>query len=592
MLEKSVQEADYVQKGLNNEHSVVPGAKPSFMHGLLSASMPDHYYNEALQFASKWKEFLIQVPSSLIFIPPIDPSDSKRIVLDYREFKTISDDYLMASRIGPQIELHLWQHSVEMGGQWTLQTEVIKWCSANIISNLVKEIKSFKPNGNLEVLEAKKKSYFDLLNIRRDLRKYFLFGEFITSLEQKFHINAQNTEAGTRLEAILMDHDETKVLLTFDANGPIVAHQDLQSIVHRRDSDVIGINFGREGELMFTISLNYATRAYAGFDTIFPTKMNRLFNEISFTDNSKIKQLPLLFRIVMDDLLKAIRVDGETGQVSYHEDNTMDMTIRKHQVQVSRVMPRQEQIGTDYRLFSAMDEKHAVGKEELKQKMSWSSVATLALPEIVMAIVNHLTMEKRPEVDDYHCINAFGVNRVNSSSSDATIFLLHNGIDKVIGFQDSPNVIILGDGKKEIKGGQKDDHFVMIGNHAHGFLDGVPVNNVDGVGETEVGIVTIIDDVAVLEKQEANRVILTFIEFYIYKQKYETLVLIFKNRSISLNARLLEHFYRVDISLMWRRMDERLDLVEEEEKEEKELNEYRNTMDKLEHFVFYKLLLD
>uniref|UniRef100_A0A915HUP6 Uncharacterized protein n=1 Tax=Romanomermis culicivorax TaxID=13658 RepID=A0A915HUP6_ROMCU len=118
-----------------------------------------------------------------------------------------------------------------------------------------------------------------------------------------------------------------------------------------------------------------------------------------------------------------------------------------------------------------MDEEHVLGKEELEQKVIWSGIANLGFPDIV-AIVNHLTMEKRPEIDDYRCINAFGVRKVNSSSSETTVFLLYNGTDKVAGFLDSPNVMILGNGKKEIYGGQKNDRFVMIASHAYGYLDG------------------------------------------------------------------------------------------------------------------------
>uniref|UniRef100_A0A915JDJ6 Uncharacterized protein n=1 Tax=Romanomermis culicivorax TaxID=13658 RepID=A0A915JDJ6_ROMCU len=353
-------------------------------------------------------------------------------------------------------------------------------------------------------------------------------------------------------------------------------------------------------------------------------------------------------------LAAATRVDDETGLVSYHENNTMDMTKRKHKVQVSRAMPRQEQIGTDYSLFCAMDEKHVVGREELKQKMSWSSMATFGFPEIVMAIINHLTTEKRPQVDDYRCVNAFGVNRVNSSSSDTTIFLLYNGADDVVGFPDSPNVMILGNGKKKIYGGQKDDHFVMNGIHTYGYLDGgsgedvidfmcdaenatviymvtrdtlnlldIPVGShhfifnlvtlpelhatmndtsltllIGSTGQLDIEAseaadlkftfnaekitMTINQDAALLENQEKKCVILTFIEFYVFKQKYETLILIFENRKISLSSEFVKT--AVDMSLMWGRMDERLENVEQEEKEESDFEEYVKGMDELEKF--------
>uniref|UniRef100_A0A915HGR1 Uncharacterized protein n=1 Tax=Romanomermis culicivorax TaxID=13658 RepID=A0A915HGR1_ROMCU len=92
-------------------------------------------------------------------------------------------------------------------------------------------------------------------------------------------------------------------------------------------------------------------------------------------------------------------------------------------------------------------------------------------------------------------------------------------------------------------------------------------------------------DIALLENPEKNPVILTFIDYYVFKQKYQTLTLTFINRKINLDPSSDVVKTAVDISNMWERMDERLDVIEEDEEEEKAWAEYRKQMDFLEDLL-------
>uniref|UniRef100_A0A915IGE7 Uncharacterized protein n=1 Tax=Romanomermis culicivorax TaxID=13658 RepID=A0A915IGE7_ROMCU len=96
------------------------------------------------------------------------------------------------------------------------------------------------------------------------------------------------------------------------------------------------------------------------------------------------------------------------------------------------------------------------------------------------------------------------------------------------------------------------------------------------VGDLEAYIINNtlqITNVALIDQLfDDDLVILTFIDFFIYKRKYETLNLAFNDKVINLGA--LETLGEpVDFSIMWERMEERLDAHEAMAENEEEMND-------------------
>ncbi|WP_264723490.1 ankyrin repeat domain-containing protein [Wolbachia endosymbiont (group A) of Cheilosia soror] len=81
--------------------------------------------------------------------------------------------------------------------------------------------------------------------------------------------------------------------------------------------------------------------------------------------------------------------------------------------------------------------------------------------------------ESVPRGGAYLCENAIGLSYSTNRTGDYTLTDLGEGDDEVIGFQDSPNIFLAGDGNKNFTGGSKDDFFILQGNgYSSGIING------------------------------------------------------------------------------------------------------------------------
>ncbi|RDD35196.1 Phosphocholine transferase AnkX [Wolbachia endosymbiont of Cylisticus convexus] len=72
----------------------------------------------------------------------------------------------------------------------------------------------------------------------------------------------------------------------------------------------------------------------------------------------------------------------------------------------------------------------------------------------------------------YLCDNAIGLSYLLGRTGDNTLIDLGDGKDEVVGFNDEPNIFLVGNGYKNFAGGGKDDVFIINGEGFKGVLDG------------------------------------------------------------------------------------------------------------------------
>ncbi|WP_339045373.1 ankyrin repeat domain-containing protein [Candidatus Mesenet endosymbiont of Agriotes lineatus] len=77
----------------------------------------------------------------------------------------------------------------------------------------------------------------------------------------------------------------------------------------------------------------------------------------------------------------------------------------------------------------------------------------------------------------YYCGNAIGLSYVQDRTGNYTLINLGDSDDKAIGFLDSPNIFLIGNGNKTFFGGNKDDVFILRNNGITGTLNGGGGNN-------------------------------------------------------------------------------------------------------------------
>ncbi|WP_024547315.1 PD-(D/E)XK nuclease domain-containing protein [Rickettsia gravesii] len=82
-----------------------------------------------------------------------------------------------------------------------------------------------------------------------------------------------------------------------------------------------------------------------------------------------------------------------------------------------------------------------------------------------------------PSDGAYVCDNAIGVEYKNNRTGNYTLISTGAGEDKVKGFINSPNIFVIGDGKKSLIGGDHDDIFILSGDIMNSTINGGPGNN-------------------------------------------------------------------------------------------------------------------
>ncbi|XP_076285654.1 uncharacterized protein LOC143211676 [Lasioglossum baleicum] len=90
--------------------------------------------------------------------------------------------------------------------------------------------------------------------------------------------------------------------------------------------------------------------------------------------------------------------------------------------------------------------------------------------------------ESVPTNGTYYCDGAIGVEYTNNRTGNYTLISLGDGKDRVKGFQESSNIFVLGDGHKEMTGGNKDDNFIFGGKSVNALVDREIKGSLDGGG--------------------------------------------------------------------------------------------------------------
>jgi len=86
---------------------------------------------------------------------------------------------------------------------------------------------------------------------------------------------------------------------------------------------------------------------------------------------------------------------------------------------------------------------------------------------------------------NYLCTQAIGVTETYYRTGDYTLIDVAEGWDDVEGFPESPNIIVAQKGKKRLKGGEKDDIFILQGDGISGVIDGMGGINTLELGQFE-----------------------------------------------------------------------------------------------------------
>uniref|UniRef100_A0A915L5J9 Uncharacterized protein n=1 Tax=Romanomermis culicivorax TaxID=13658 RepID=A0A915L5J9_ROMCU len=148
------------------------------------------------------------------------------------------------------------------------------------------------------------------------------------------------------------------------------------------------------------------------------------------------------------------------------------------------------------------------------------------------------------------CTSAVGVqNNAATVDSSHTYFQLGDGHDEIQAFQYSPNVFEIGDDKKFILGGNKDDIFILNGNQTAGFLDVRSLQNVsiafkDGVqlhkhGNGIIASLDTADDLTTIENFYASIISASTLSMVIGNVKTNETVTLARGKDHHKNQRLI-----------------------------------------------------
>ncbi|WP_264705197.1 ankyrin repeat domain-containing protein [Wolbachia endosymbiont (group A) of Gymnosoma rotundatum] len=120
--------------------------------------------------------------------------------------------------------------------------------------------------------------------------------------------------------------------------------------------------------------------------------------------------------------------------------------------------------------------------DQKRNDIKWSRTRPDNLEGIDLFCLPKGDWESVPKSGTYYCDGAIGVEYENNRAGNYTLISLGDGKDRIKGFQDSSNIFVLGDGHKEITGGDKDDNFIFGGKSVSAAVDREIKGSIDGRG--------------------------------------------------------------------------------------------------------------
>ncbi|WP_254229470.1 ankyrin repeat domain-containing protein [Wolbachia pipientis] len=117
------------------------------------------------------------------------------------------------------------------------------------------------------------------------------------------------------------------------------------------------------------------------------------------------------------------------------------------------------------------DSNNMVILDEQKPDIKWSKIRPNNPPEGNLFCIPQGHGNLAPGLA-YSCNNAIGVEYSSNRTDNYTFIDLGDGTDLGIGFNNSSNIFLIGNGYKTIHGGEKDDTFILQGNRFEGKIFG------------------------------------------------------------------------------------------------------------------------
>ncbi|XP_076299445.1 uncharacterized protein LOC143218247 [Lasioglossum baleicum] len=120
--------------------------------------------------------------------------------------------------------------------------------------------------------------------------------------------------------------------------------------------------------------------------------------------------------------------------------------------------------------------------DQKRNDIKWSRTRPDNLEGVNLFCLPKGNWESVPTSGTYYCDGAIGVEYANNRTGNYTLISLGDGKDRVKGFQESKNIFVLGDGHKEMTGGNKDDNFIFGGKSVNASVDREIKGSIDGGG--------------------------------------------------------------------------------------------------------------
>ncbi|XP_076300828.1 uncharacterized protein LOC143219007 isoform X2 [Lasioglossum baleicum] len=120
--------------------------------------------------------------------------------------------------------------------------------------------------------------------------------------------------------------------------------------------------------------------------------------------------------------------------------------------------------------------------DQKRYDIKWSRTRPDVLKEVDLFCLPKGNWETVSTNGTYYCDGAIGVEYKNNRTGNYTLIRLGDGTDRVKGFQESSNIFVLGDGHKEMTGGNKDDDFSFENKSVNALVDREIKGSIDGGG--------------------------------------------------------------------------------------------------------------
>ncbi|XP_076298784.1 uncharacterized protein LOC143217929 isoform X2 [Lasioglossum baleicum] len=120
--------------------------------------------------------------------------------------------------------------------------------------------------------------------------------------------------------------------------------------------------------------------------------------------------------------------------------------------------------------------------DQKRYDIKWSRTRPDVLKEVDLFCLPKGNWESVSTNGTYYCDGAIGVEYKNNRTGNYTLIRLGDGTDRVKGFQESSNIFVLGDGHKEMTGGNKDDDFSFENKSDNALVDREIKGSIDGGG--------------------------------------------------------------------------------------------------------------